>query len=338
MGADDLAALRRHLESPWETPHEGPSRFRGGQAARRALFRVLRPLLVQQRATDRRMLEALIRQEQTIAALEAQLAATRLLAGPGIEHPALQRPMTTIRHSEGTGRRKVLCAFAVGAHVQFLAAALPTYEAYAARHGYDIVIATELLDRDRPPAWNKLELARRLLPDCDELLWIDADICFVDISVDLADEVPADRDLALRVAFDDGRERGMNTGLCWVRSTDWAKGFLDEVWDATQFIDHPWWENAAFLHVLGYDVPFGDWRVLPVPFKERPTAHDAHIHPLGLEWNIGRTDPEPASPRARHFVRLDEHDATEATRRDELLGGLLELRERLAGERSHMGC
>jgi hypothetical protein len=359
MGADELAALRRHLEPPWGSSHEGPSRFPGGVTLRRTLFRVLRPLLVQQRATDRKILEALAglaaeleQQSLTIARQQArveqlsdelgvaaaELAATRLLAGPGVEHPALQRPITMIRHGEQTGRRKALCSLAVGPHLQLLAAALPTYEAYAARHGYDVILATQLVDPDRPAAWSKIALARQLLHDYDELLWIDADMCFVDTSVDLADEVPADRDLALRVAFMEGRQHGMNTGLCWLRSTDWARAFLDEVWNATEFIEHPWWENAAFLHVFGYDVPFGAWNELSVPLKERPTLHDAHLHPLGVEWNISRIDPEPPTPRARHFFRLDEQDATEATRREELIGGLLELRRRLAGERLASGA
>jgi hypothetical protein len=313
------------------------------------LFRLLRPHLAQQRELDRELLEIAAEahegherlaeeqqaQARRIEELTDQLREARdalavgcSLAEPGVEHPLLQTPL----HPQAKGRpTKVLCSLAVGPHLQLLAAARPTFEAYCARHGYDLVLVTEPLVEGRPPSWQKIELVRRLLERHDLVLWVDSDMCFVDVSVDVADELPADKDLAIRVAWEDGRQHGMNAGFWLLRSTPWAAQFLDDVWGATQFIDHPWWENAAFLHVFGYDVPVGAWAELSVPYKQRSTPHDDHLHSLGYEWNISRIDPEPPNPRLRHFFRLEEADASEDRRRAELLGGLLELRRRLAG-------
>merc|ERR1719469_1188059 len=40
----------------------------------------------------------------------------------------------------------------------------------------------------------------------------------------------------------------LNTGIFFLRCTDWALDFLGRAWgdDNSPWIDHPWWENAAF--------------------------------------------------------------------------------------------
>ena len=40
-----------------------------------------------------------------------------------------------------------------------------------------------------------------------------------------------------------------------LRAGDLARDLLDRTWGATRLIRHPWWENAALLDALGYELP-----------------------------------------------------------------------------------
>ena len=93
-------------------------------------------------------------------------------------------------------------------------------------------------------------MLREALASHDLVLWIDADAVIVDSSRDIADELAPDRFLGL-VRHGDVP----NTGVMLLRSGDLARDLLDRTWSATRLIDHPWWENAALLDALGYDLP-----------------------------------------------------------------------------------
>jgi hypothetical protein len=225
--------------------------------------------------------------------------------------------------------RRVLCSLGTGPYADLLAISSVTYEAYAALHGYDLRLATEPIDPERPPAWSKIALVRELLERYDEVLWVDADAIFLDISKDIAELVRPGKDLYLveHVYEQDESWRSANTGVFLVRSTPWARGFLDRVWAAEQYVDHPWWENAAVLDLLGYELPPG---LLP-PRKVRRTVFDAHVELIGLEWNSTAGASLVAHPRIRHHGRADELSDL----RDRLLRDLATFRRNLAPRDAH---
>ena len=67
---------------------------------------------------------------------------------------------------------------------------------YAARHGYELVVVTTPLDaseraRRRSPAWQKcLVLSIPELADCEQVVWIDSDICINPASPSIVEDVP----------------------------------------------------------------------------------------------------------------------------------------------------
>jgi hypothetical protein len=211
---------------------------------------------------------------------------------------------TAGRARDGGAPRRVLCSLGVGPYEDLLAISGITFEAYAALHGYDLRLSTRPLDHDRPPAWSKIALVRELLDGYDEVLWIDADAIFLDISKDIAELVRPDKDLYLveHVYEQDESWRSANTGVFLVRSTPWARRFLDRVWAAEQYIDHPWWENAAVLDLLGYELAAD----LTPPRKVRQTEFDAHVELIGLEWNSTAGASLAPRPRIRHHGRAAE--------------------------------
>jgi hypothetical protein len=197
----------------------------------------------------------------------------------------------------------VLCSLGAGPYADLLAVSSITFEAYAARHGYDLRLETEVVAPERPPAWSKIALVRELLDGYDEVLWIDADAIFLDISKDIAELVRPGKDLYLveHLYEQDDSWRSANTGVFLVRSTRWARRFLDRVWAAEQYVDHAWWENAAVLDLLGYELPPD----LTPPRKLRATRFDARVELIGLEWNSTAGKSLVARPRIRHHGRAD---------------------------------
>jgi hypothetical protein len=222
--------------------------------------------------------------------------------------------------------RRVLCSLGAGPYADLLAVSSITFEAYAARHGYDLRLETEVVAPERPPAWSKIALVRELLDGYDEVLWIDADAIFLDISKDIAELVRPGKDLYLveHLYEQDDSWRSANTGVFLVRSTRWARRFLDRVWAAEQYVDHAWWENAAVLDLLGYELPAD----LTPPRKLEPTKFDARVELIGLEWNSTAGKSLVPRPRIRHHGRA----ADIAELRDRLLEDLATFRRNLVSD------
>mmetsp|Transcript_79338 Transcript_79338/g.220714 ORF Transcript_79338/g.220714 Transcript_79338/m.220714 type:complete len:488 (-) Transcript_79338:91-1554(-) len=145
--------------------------------------------------------------------------------------------------------------------------ATSNHQIYADRHGYRYHVGRERLDPERPPAWGKIVMMHRALqePEVDWWLWFDCDTYFMNMSVTLdsllykygavrtsgeedsgSADVGLDPDFQMLVAEDHAM---LNTGAFFLRSSDWSKDFLRNVWgpDDSIWTDHPWWENAAIL-------------------------------------------------------------------------------------------
>ena len=254
--------------------------------------------------------------------LREEVDILRELSAPGPERSLILGAADGAR--DGRARWRVLCSLGVGPYVDLLAISSITFEAYAALHGYDLRLSTRLLDPTRPPAWSKIALVRQLLERYDEVLWVDADAIFLDISKDIGDLVRPGKDLYLveHVYEQDESWRSANTGVFLVRSTRWSRRFLDRVWAAEQYVDHPWWENAAVLDLLGYELPPD----LTPPRKVRRTEFDAHVELIGLEWNSTAGASLAPRPRIRHRGRASDISDLRAS----LLEDLVTFRRNLA--------
>jgi hypothetical protein len=194
--------------------------------------------------------------------------------------------------------RKALCSIGAGPHAALLAVSAPTFRAYGARHGYEVVTSREA-DPGRPPAWAKIAMLRDVLEAFDLALWIDADAVIVDGREDIAADLDADKQFGLV-----RHGEVPNTGVMLRRSGDYARSLLDVTWANTRYLDHPWWENAALLDALGYAVPrFSRLERLMRRRRRarRPSRWSAGLQFLPPEWNwsyLARVD----NPRIVHCV------------------------------------
>ena len=193
-----------------------------------------------------------------------------------------------------SGVRKVLCSIGCGPHAALLAVSGQSFRTYAEHHGYELELRTEAPTIDRPVPWAKVPLIQELLLRFDLVLWIDADAAITDVSVDIADML-SEQDLMGLVAHvtPESRDPIPNSGVWILRSDPMIQEFLGEVWEATEYVDHKWWENAAELDRLGYQLE-------PEVCLDHPTAMSGRTRYLPTEWNCISADQAPRS-RIVHF-------------------------------------
>jgi galactosyl transferase GMA12/MNN10 family len=239
---------------------------------------------------------------ETVERLDKEVAELRELLAPPDASIGLPEPVGEDRQATSAGGRRqsrVLCSIGAGPYRELLEISQVTYRGYADRHGYDLDLRTELPAPDRPASWSKVHLARNLLDEYEEVFWIDADAIFVDISEDIAGHVKPGKDLYLvEHIWEGGKRRNANFGVFLIRSTPWSRQLLDDIWNSEQYINHAWWENAALIDMLGYEIPPD----LSPPRKVRTTELEERIEFLGLEWNSGIAgDSRSPNPRIRHY-------------------------------------
>lgn len=188
--------------------------------------------------------------------------------------------------------RKAIVSMGAGPQARLLALAARSFRPYAERHGYDLHLHTEVVDRSRPAPWSKVVLLGDLVRRYELVLWLDADLVIVDRSLDIAGELQPERFLYL--AEHETKEGRMpNSGVMLLRGGAEASAFLEDVYAQEDLIEHRWWENAAICRLLGYDLdPVGPGS--PTPLL---TDHTKFISP---RWNSIRDAPAPR-PYIRHY-------------------------------------
>jgi hypothetical protein len=234
------------------------------------------------------------------------------------ERPAIHELPENAARSFGTARRlKILSAYDDN-FSEIGAISEKSIRLYAMLHNADFEVRRNF-PIGRPPAWAKV---RFLIDEIRKgehefLLWIDADACFVRGDADILSCVRPEKDLFLVNHRVNG---GMltnfpgvhayferpNTGLILARSSRWSLEFLERVWNKTEYMNHPWWENAALMAEIGY------WQEISHGVK--PNQPDqrtlSKIGWLPLEWNSVPTEVngEPAGitqkPIILHFAGM----------------------------------
>jgi hypothetical protein len=199
----------------------------------------------------------------------------------------------------GDEQRRALCSGATGSFTALLEVSAPALERYARRHRWDLVVSREDLAAGRPAPWGKLPLVRSLLVDYDVVAWLDADAIIVDPDSDLADELEPDKDLYLVEHWGgDPYEQRANSGVFMVRAGEWASRLLDDVWRREDLSHHQWWENAALMELLGYDIEASPVR------RDEANPWLPRVKFLDLAWNSIPHWSRSDRPRINHHAAL----------------------------------
>ena len=186
-----------------------------------------------------------------------------------------------------------IVTFAQGQHAAYLPLIEPSLREYARRHRYELVVHTEAADETRPLAWSKVVFLLDALAQHKEVIWIDSDAILLDLSRDLRKDIARATDFAWTVHHYDGADFA-NSGVLFLRSTPRTIALLNEVWAQEDLIEHPWWENAALIRLLGYTSAIVDEGVAREPM-------DVKVQHLDASWNSIRQD-WGTPMRVRHFA------------------------------------
>lgn len=187
--------------------------------------------------------------------------------------------------------RKALATFASGPAVDLLKISLPTFRNYAERHGYDVIVGDEPCER--PASWCKVPLLQRLLTTHEFVLWIDADAIIVDPAVDIESVVPTSAFQAFATYSGEPHAGpAPNLGVWALRTGSRTQEFLAAIWRQEDLIDHPFWEQAALMRLMGW--------LIESPFvKQRESEWDDGTFYLEQEWNW-IPEQDYAATRIRH--------------------------------------
>lgn len=215
--------------------------------------------------------------------------------------PLLEHPEITAKRLHDTGvphkqhRRKVIATLARGDGIyrRMLEVSIPLFCRYGARHNYD-VIADHTVVSERPVSWWKIPMVKSLLNGpYDTVLWLDSDLAITDGRDDLDLLVP-DNCIHGLVAHHCSVGWVPNCGMWLMRRG--ILPYLDQAWTKEEYINHPWWEQAAMHTLLGID-----------PASPKAVEVDKQnelykqTHWLPYEWNVHPLDARGIPDRVRVY-------------------------------------
>jgi len=206
-------------------------------------------------------------------------------------------------HGAPRGHSHVVCSLATGTFAELLDIAAPTFDAWAREQGYDLVLSTEHLDAARHPSWSKLALVEELLEQYEVVIWLDADTVVVRFDEPMPE--PGEGQVIALSHHHQAHDRAhpvANAGVFAIRRGADATALL-AAWraDPERLQDHNWWENAAFLRLLGHS--------LEPPFEViEPSPWVSKVRSLDLRWNSVPGYCEARDPVIVHHARAEHGD------------------------------
>jgi hypothetical protein len=191
--------------------------------------------------------------------------------------------------------KKAITSFGFNSHREYLKISLPTIYRYAETFDYDVFIPSKAFfsqtSTERPPAWWKIEVIRKMFAHYDQVLWIDADVIVCDFTKDISSDLDVSSDMGL-VIHETQEGFVPNTGV-WILNRSSLRWF-DDAWQHNNFRrSQTWWEQAAIMHLMGINpdsVPVS----LPSEFGINFTA-------LPYCWNVMGPDKRGLTSGTRFF-------------------------------------
>ncbi len=185
--------------------------------------------------------------------------------------------------------KTALLSLGIGTHARLLDIARPSFKAYADRHGYDYFEA-DPREIDRPASWYKVPAMIGLLDSYDTVIFCGADMVIVDGRTDLMSMIHPDAWQAL--VYHHTNDGEVPNCDMWVAKKALLP-YLHQAWEQTDLIMHGWWEQAAMLRLMGYDLS-------PARLIQANELTE-HTQQLDSAWNVHIWDvPAPAHPIIQH--------------------------------------
>lgn len=191
------------------------------------------------------------------------------------------------------------------------------FQVYARRHGYDYreFFTEDFSQEEHPgvisgripvwnlfpnmtsPCWYKIPAIDKMIREYDLVVYLDNDCLILDLSRDIAAELPEDKWLAMHDSVTpDGcgpnigvvvtrgvADPGSLSNMSWIETIPnfWRRAWTSEAWRTAR-----WTDNGQVMHLLGYTTA-------PPLRKLRDTEYTPGYHILGPEWNWFGSGKEP---------------------------------------------
>lgn len=137
-------------------------------------------------------------------------------------------------------QNKLILSGSSPAHRELAELTMPNHQAYAQQMGWKYEHAPF---PDGEGSWPKLDFICDLLPQYEEILWIDSDAIFT-----WTEELPSSR-CPLVLSSD---INGPCAGIMLIQNRLQTDMFFNACrLSRSLFADHPWWDQAAIRHFLG---------------------------------------------------------------------------------------
>jgi hypothetical protein len=149
---------------------------------------------------------------------------------------------------------------------------------YGTKHNIPVVRQL-LTNPTRPASWHKIECILNTLEYSNYVMWIDCDTTIIDYDFNITEmldesEIYVSRDI-----------NGINCGIMIWRNTPRTLEILNKIWSMTEFLNHQWWEQAAF-HKL-YDDNYNDIQTITkFVDQSKINAYDYSLY--GLSYPVGQ--------------------------------------------------
>lgn len=144
--------------------------------------------------------------------------------------------------------RIAVCTLMVGKEYrEAVSIGIETKRKWCQTHGYDFILDTVHHTPSKPIAWSKIPMIQRVLPSYDYVFCSDADVIIMNDSVQLEDLIAKYMDKKSILLTRDWQD--LNTGNLILRNTDEVSSVLGQMDDLTEFTNHPWWEQRAFIEL-----------------------------------------------------------------------------------------
>lgn len=138
---------------------------------------------------------------------------------------------------------------------------------YCEKNGYDFFDEEDVVDTTRPLTWSKIKIIQRHLPSYDYIVWIDGDTLIMNDKIKLDNLINFDmKEKDIMIAQD---YTMINTGVMFIKNTEWTINFLNLVYNQTDFINHSNHEQAAFSHILDKNIFDAKYHIKVLPLQEQ---------------------------------------------------------------------
>lgn len=147
-----------------------------------------------------------------------------------------------------------ICNFSIGdAYKEKVKWTTVNKKSYCSKHGYDFIDDETVYDVSKPIPWSKIKLLIKYIDQYDYLVWIDSDILIMNLSITLESLIKkySEYDQICGSDF-----RMINTGVWFVKNTEFSKLFLQGVWDNVYNPEEDKnerymnWEQGSFINLI----------------------------------------------------------------------------------------